>query len=90
MRKAFKATLTADQLAILENAQLNAKEKREAMKASFSADQKALLKTNMEARKVDHEAFMASLTDAQKANIKKMVRKLGREGMRARLLRAKR
>lgn len=89
MRKAFKATLTADQLAILQNAQLNAKEKRAAMKASLTADQKAMLKSNLEARKVEREAFKATLTDAQKANIKKMIRKIGREGMRARMLRAK-
>jgi hypothetical protein len=89
MRKAFKATLTADQLAILQNAQLNAKEKREAIKASLSADQKALITSNLEARKVEREAFKATLTDTQKANLRKMVRKIGREGIKARMQRAK-
>jgi len=89
MRKAFKATLTVDQLAILQNSQLSAKEKREAMKASLSADQKALLKSNLEARKVEREAFKATLTAEQKANIKKMVRKIGREGVKARMQKAK-
>ncbi|MCX6238554.1 MAG: hypothetical protein NTY07_13510 [Bacteroidia bacterium] len=88
MKKAFKATLTADQLAILQNAALTAKEKREAMKASLSADQKVLLKTNLEARKVERQAFMATLTAEQKANIKKMARKIGREGVKARMQKA--
>ena len=85
MKKAFKATLTADQLAILQNAQLNAKEKKDAMKATLTADQKALMKSNLDARKVEREAFKATLTDAQKANIKKMARKTGRDGVKARI-----
>lgn len=90
MKKTFKETLTADQLAILNNAQLTAKEKREALKASLTADQKALLKTDIEARKENREAFKATLTAEQKSNIKKMARKIGREGVKARMRKAKR
>ena len=89
MRKAFKATLTADQLAIIQNAKLNVKEKKEAMKASLSADQKALLASNLQAIKVEREAFRKTLTDVQKANIKKVARKIGREGIKARTLKAR-
>ncbi len=89
MKKAFKATLTADQLAIVENAKLSAKEKRDALKATFTADQKAMLQSNLSARKVDRQAFMTTLTDAQKANAKKMARKIGREGIKARMSKAK-
>ena len=89
MKKAFKATLTADQLAILENAKLSAKEKRDALKATLTADQKAMMESNLAARKTERQAFMATLTDAQKANVKKMARKIGRDGIKARMSKAK-
>ena len=89
MKKAFKATLTADQLAIVDNAKLTAKEKREALKATLTADQKAMLQSNLAARKAERQAFMATLTDAQKANIKKLARKIGREGIKARMSKIK-
>jgi hypothetical protein len=89
MKKAFKANLTTDQLAILENAKLSAKEKRDAIKATLTADQKAMMDSNLASVKAERQAFVATLTDAQKANIKKMARKIGREGIKARMLKAK-
>ncbi|GEM_PF-5387479 len=89
MKKAFKATLTADQLAILENAKLSAKEKRDALKATLTADQKAMMESNLAARKAERQAFISTLTDAQKANVKKMARKIGRDGIKARMTKAK-
>jgi hypothetical protein len=63
-------------LAILDNQDLNRKERREALRATFTQDQLDLLdthKTNVQALK---DSFRESLTDEQKQKLKKRRQRL--------------
>lgn len=65
-KEAFKAMLTKEQLAILENKEMTRSEKREALKNSFTEAQRKILIKSKERLRKDKEAFMSTLTEEQK------------------------
>lgn len=73
-RETFKASLSAEQLAILENAALTKQERRQALVASFTKAQQQLLqqqKMNMQAIR---QQFKSTLTDGQLQQIRTRLR----------------
>lgn len=64
-REAFKASLTAEQLAILNNKDLNKKEQHAALVLTFTTAQKAILAKNRESVEVLKKDFKATLTAEQ-------------------------
>ena len=62
-KEAFRATLSAEQLAVFKDESLTREARREAMKAMLSAEQKALLAANRAKAKSLRETFKATITD---------------------------
>ena len=69
-RKAFRATLTAEQKAIKKNKSLTKKVKREKLRATFSAEQLAIKNEIRALRKQNRAEFKSTLTAEQKASLK--------------------
>ena len=69
-RKAFRATLTAEQKAIKKDKSLTKKVKREKLRATFSAEQLAIKNEIMALRKQNRAEFKTTLTAEQKATLK--------------------
>lgn len=69
-RKAFRATLTAEQKAIKKNKSLTKKVKREKLRATFSAEQLAIKNEIRALRKQNRAEFKSTLTAEQKATLK--------------------
>ena len=77
-RKAFRATLTAEQKAIKKDTALTRKDKREKLRATFSADQVAMKNEIRALRKQNRVEFKSTLTAEQKATLKE--RRKARKG----------
>jgi Spy/CpxP family protein refolding chaperone len=76
----FKASLNADQKAIMADKALTPKERRKKLDATLTADQKAMFKSNMENAKKNREAIKATLTPEQKAKMEQMRAQRGKKG----------
>ena len=70
-RKAFRATLTAEQKAIRKDKSLAKKVKREKLRATFSAEQLAIKNEIRAKRKQNRAEFKKTLSPEQKATLKK-------------------
>jgi len=68
-RKAFRATLTAEQKAIKKDKSLTKKVKREKLRATFSAEQLAIKNEIMALRKQNRAEFKTTLTAEQKTTL---------------------
>lgn len=68
-REAFKASLTAEQLAILKDASLSKEQKQAALVQTFTAAQKNLLNENKENIRELKRDFKNSLTNEQRQQI---------------------
>ncbi len=82
----FRASLTTEQLGILENQQMSREEKRKAFLLSLSPEQKQLLKEQNEERARETNAGAAtegeSLKDQQKSQVREQMRQsTGKENM---------
>ena len=82
LREEFKATLTEEQKAILQNQEMTREQKREQLRACFTEEQQAMLQNQMQVREAHKEAFKGSLTDAQKEQIRSRAREGSRETTR--------
>jgi vacuolar-type H+-ATPase subunit H len=68
-REAFKASLTAEQLAILKDRSLTREQQQAALVATFSDAQKAILNENREKAKSLKEEFKTTLTKEQRQQL---------------------
>ena len=69
-KESFKASLTAEQLAIVENKDLDRKAKHAALAATFTDAKKSILKENRENVKTLREDFKKTLTDEQRQQLR--------------------
>jgi len=69
-REAFKATLSDEQLAILENKEMTKHEKMKDFAESLSEEQQTMRLANKESMEANRDALRATLTDEQKEAIK--------------------
>jgi len=68
-REAFKASLTAEQLAILKDRTLTKEQQQSALVATFTDAQKAILSENKEKAKALKEEFKTTLTKEQRQQL---------------------
>ncbi len=68
-REAFKASLTAEQLAILKDKSLSKEQQQAALIATFNETQRAMLNENREKAKALKEEFKTSLTKEQRQQL---------------------
>ncbi len=68
-RDAFKASLTAEQLAILKDRTLTKEQQQSALVATFTATQKAILSENRERAKALKEEFRTTITKEQRQQL---------------------
>lgn len=79
-KAALEATFSPDQLAILNNKELDKKAKREALKATYTDAQKEQRKADAMANKSAKDAFIATLSEEQKALMPKGLQGAGKKG----------
>lgn len=80
-REKFKASLTAQQLAILKNTSIDLKSQQKALISSLSKEQKQFLADNIQKAKILKEEFKNTLTNDQRQQIKLMNEKRNRENI---------
>ncbi len=73
-RETFKASLSAEQLAILENAALTKQQRRTALIASFTKGQQQLLQQQKMNMQMVRQQFKSTLTDDQLQQIRMRLR----------------
>jgi len=73
-REILKATLSAEQLAILENTELTKQERHQALVATFTEAQQALMATNRNRVREIKEQFRNTITTEQRQQIRMQLR----------------
>jgi len=68
-REIFKASLTSEQLAILDNTAITKQERLKALTSTFTAGQKALMAKNRASTEAIKQAFKNTLTSEQRQHM---------------------
>ena len=70
MVQEFKATLTEEQKAILQNHEMTREQKRKALQECYTEEQRAMLQQNRQVREQNREMLRNNMTEAQREQIR--------------------